>query len=101
MHECEAIGKKRRKQAQELRKGSKQIFAAFLNILPLSAPSFYANNDCLLVIAAISTAAMLPTGMIFTMVMVVVVALHIGVICQFSFNKGRNCNIGVAGYATI
>ena len=52
-------------------------------------------------IAAISTAAMLPTGMIFTMVMVVVVALHIGVICQFAFNKGRNCNIGIAGYTTI
>jgi hypothetical protein len=45
MHECEAIGKKRRKQAQELCKDSKQTFAAFLNILPLSAPSLYANID--------------------------------------------------------
>ena len=52
-------------------------------------------------IAAIATAAMLPTGVILTMVMVVMVALHIGIICQLAFDKGRNCNIGIAGYTTI
>ena len=38
-------------------------------------------------IAAIATAAMLPTGMVFTMVMVVVVALDIGIIFQLAFDK--------------
>ena len=51
--------------------------------------------------ATISTAAVLPTGVILTMVMVVMVALHIGIICQLAFDKGRNCSIGIAGYATI
>ena len=52
-------------------------------------------------IAAIATAAMLPTGMVFTMVMVVVVAPDIGIIFQLAFDNGSNRSIGVAGYATI
>ena len=44
---------------------------------------------------------MLPTGMVFIMVMVVVVALYIGIIFQLAFDKGSNRSIGVAGYATV
>ena len=51
--------------------------------------------------ATISAAAVLPTGMVFTMVMVVVVAPDIGIIFQLAFDKGSNRSIGVAGYAAI
>ena len=51
--------------------------------------------------ATISAAAVLPTGMVFTMVMVVVVAPDIGIIFQLAFDKGSNRSIGVTGYATI
>ena len=51
--------------------------------------------------ATISTAAVLPTGVVLVMVMVVVVAPDIGIICQLVFYKGRNRSIGIAEYAAI
>ena len=52
-------------------------------------------------IAAIATAAMLPTGMVFTMVMVVVVAPDIGIIFQLALDESCNRGICIAGYAAI
>ena len=51
--------------------------------------------------ATISAAAVLPTGVVLAMVMVVMVALYIGIIFQLAFDKGSNRSIGVAGYAAI
>ena len=51
--------------------------------------------------ATISAAAVLPTGVVLAMVMVVMVAPDIGIIFQLAFDKGSNRSIGVAGYAAI
>ena len=52
-------------------------------------------------IAAIAAAAMLPTGVVLTMVMVVMVALYIRIIRQLTLDESCNRSIGIAGYAAI
>ena len=51
--------------------------------------------------ATISAAAVLPTGVVLAMVMVVMVALYIGIIRQLALDESCNRGIGIAGYAAI
>ena len=51
--------------------------------------------------ATISAAAVLPTGVVLAMVMVVMVALYIGIIRQLALDESCNRGIGIARYAAI